>query len=680
MRSPARLLAAALLPLTLTAAATGGVPTAAASEAGPAGAAGSVDGTAPGEHADGGSTVRSFPGGPSYVVDTGGDEPPAPTSGTRADAQARTGAARTPHPLADTFRLHSLPGAQRTIYLDFDGAEVAGTWWNEEPPGGGPSLPDAFYPGLNERDGDPATFSSAERAIVQEVWQRVAEDFAPFAVDVTTERPESEAVLLRSSTADQVYGVRALVTRSTEAPSVLCGLGCVGVAFIGVFDAVSSGELGPAWAFSSPLDNDPVQLAETISHEVGHTLGLEHDATPSEEYYPGHGVWGPIMGGGYASLTQWSRGEYAGAVNYAYVDGAVRQVPLQDDLDVVRRSGLPARTDDHGGTPETATPLTSRAAGVVSSTGEVDAFAVQQGCDGAFAATVSVASVGPNLDARLRLVDADGRTVATADPASTGPATDPYSPAAGLDAALDLAALPAGAYTLLVDGVGARNPATDGYSAYASLGGYTLGVAPSCSPGAAAPAPTGLTTAYDATTRRATLTWTAPPAAPGDAPVTGWSVRRVGATPTVLGPEARSATFDSLPPGSHELAVAAVTADGLGLEARAVVTVPRVEPTPVRPAAPSRVRLVPGPAGGQLTVLGSWRAAVSNVALTAQRVQVQRLSRTGRVLASASVRVGGPVVRVSLQVPRGRYRLRVVAVNAAGASRPSAWSRTVSSR
>jgi hypothetical protein len=40
---------------------------------------------------------------------------------------------------------------------------------------------------------------------IQYIWQRVAEDFAPFDVDVTTQAPAPEA-LTRASSTDTVFG------------------------------------------------------------------------------------------------------------------------------------------------------------------------------------------------------------------------------------------------------------------------------------------------------------------------------------------------------------------------------------------------------------------------------------------------------------------------------------------
>jgi hypothetical protein len=100
--------------------------------------------------------------------------------------------------LAATFTLHSRPGAARTIYLDFDGATISGTIWNA-------GTVDPIIAAPYDTDGNLGAFSDAEKAAIQGIWQRVAEDFAPFEVDVTTEEPAPDA-LYRSSASDNVYG------------------------------------------------------------------------------------------------------------------------------------------------------------------------------------------------------------------------------------------------------------------------------------------------------------------------------------------------------------------------------------------------------------------------------------------------------------------------------------------
>ena len=54
-------------------------------------------------------------------------------------------------------------------------------------------------------------FSDAELTEIQRAWQVVAEDYAPFDVNVTTKDPGAAAIDRTSST-DSVYGTRAVIT------------------------------------------------------------------------------------------------------------------------------------------------------------------------------------------------------------------------------------------------------------------------------------------------------------------------------------------------------------------------------------------------------------------------------------------------------------------------------------
>ena len=553
----------------------------------------------------------------------------------RAPAARAAAAAAAPpavFPYAQTFLLHSRPGAQRTIYLDFDGHTVSGTAWNDSE-----GLRSRFYAGMSV-DGR-ASFSDAERDIVQDVWQRVAEDYAPFEVDVTTQDP-GQAALTRASSADQVYGVRALVTADTWCPP-----GCLGVAYLDAFDEVSpSAYHQPAWAFSDEVANDPIQIAESITHEVGHTLSLEHDGeVGGDAYFIGHGMWSPIMGAGYGALTQFSKGEYAGANN------------RQDDLAVMAGSGTPLRVDDHGG-QATPTPLVGSATGVIGSRADSDWFVVAPSCAGTLTVRATPASRGPDLDIQLTVTDPLGASTVV-DPVSGRSST--FVPT-GLGATYS-ASGPAGSYLIGIDGVGARDARTTGYSDYGSLGGYRLTVESPCLDPVLPDAPDAVTTSVTSTT--ATLRWQ-PPLSDGGSPVTAY-VAGLGGTLVTLGPAARSQTFTGLTPGTtYALSVLTRTAIG---DSPSVSRSVRTAAT--RPGAPRIGTADSGSRGGAVTAKARWSAPTNTggAGITGYKVLARRVSAAGATLSTRSFRAGKDARRLVMRLQVGRYRFQVRALNTKGA-------------
>jgi len=365
---------------------------------------------------------------------------------------------------ANALLLHSRPGSNRVIYLDFDGYTVSGTSWANYT--GGACTADAY-----DTDGVPGSFSTSERNNIVSVWRRVAEDYAPFEVDVTTEDPGYDAIN-RSSSSDTQFGTRLIITYSKSlCPNgqtmyaSICSGGCGGIAYVGVFDNTGSNHdyYQPAIVFQNGVTSNPKYVAEAASHEVGHNIGLSHDGTSTTGYYQGQGSWAPIMGVGYyRALSQWSKGEYLGANN------------TQDDFVVAASNGLSLRTDDFGGTPATAYALSGNPVsidGVITSASDVDAFSFVASA-GPATITAGPVPTSPDLDIRLELRDASGNLVAWSDPASgsTG-----YDSATGLDASISTT-LAAGSYTVSVDGVGWGSPTDTGYSDYGSVGNYRLSV------------------------------------------------------------------------------------------------------------------------------------------------------------------------------------------------------------
>ncbi len=353
-------------------------------------------------------------------------------------------------PLDQTFLLHSRPGAKRTIYLNFKGATLTGTAWN----GGGGSLTALPF----DLDGLPYSFNTTELQRIQYIWQRVAEDYAPFDVDVTTEAV-SQDLINRSTSSDEIFGTTVLITSRSGVYSCSCG----GVAYLGVYDDTTD-FYKPALVFYDALGpGDEKYVAEAISHEAGHNMGLSHDGTSTTGYYQGQGSgatgWAPIMGVGYyQALVQWSKGDYFGANN------------LQDDYVVMQSNGLPLRADDHGNTPATATPLSGTPAGgltslavqgVIERPSDIDVFSFAAAA-GTASFTVSPAARSANLDALVTLRDAAGNLLATANPLDA------------LNASFSVVLPAAGTYYLAVQGTGKGDPLTTGYTNYGSLGLYQV--------------------------------------------------------------------------------------------------------------------------------------------------------------------------------------------------------------
>ena len=372
----------------------------------------------------------------------------------------------------DAFLLHSRPGSQNVVYLDFNGHSFANTAWGNE----------AYDAAAFDLDGNPSNFNADERARIAEIWHRVAEDFAPFDIDVTTEEPPSFGP----------YTGHLLITSSTQDngdPMPYDNAG--GVAYIDVWGRSNyASYYSPALVYYDNLAGSPTYIAEATSHEFGHNLGLSHDGTSSVSYYAGHGSggtsWAPIMGNSYnRNVTQWSKGEYADANND------------QDDIAIIT-DALFLAGDDHGNTPASATPLLIGSGGeipvtdpetdphnlnplnkgVIDSVSDWDYFAfytsggpVDVTVRPAWQAFYRDTRRGSNLDIRARLLDDGGNIVVEADPASDTFATISTT-------------VPAGGYFLAVTGVGNGSS-----SSYASQGQYfisgTVSSAPNSPPTAA---------------------------------------------------------------------------------------------------------------------------------------------------------------------------------------------------
>jgi hypothetical protein len=391
---------------------------------------------------------------------------PDPTPQQRGGAAAPTTQSAPATVLADAFTLHSRPGAPNVVFIDFNGHVFSGTAW-----GSG-----TFSAVPYDLDGISTTFNDTERGRIVDIWHRVAEDLAPFNIDVTTEAPAS----FNSTTG------RILVTTDTDSTGkAMPSKGAGGVAYVNVFGRSDyPSYYSPALVYYNNLGGGvETYVAEASSHEFGHNLGLSHDGlggTAPTTYYAGHGSglvsWAPIMGNGYYNnVTEWSKGEYPNANQ------------TQDDLAIIQAK-LGLKPDDHGNAIGSGTALVvgpggsvvssnpeldphnvlPENKGVINSRTDVDVFSFIAGA-GPLSLTVTPAwdafyratsRRGANLDLRVELLNATGSLISSNDPATDTMAT--VSATVG-----------AGTYHLLISGEGTGN-LTSGYSDYDSLGQYFI--------------------------------------------------------------------------------------------------------------------------------------------------------------------------------------------------------------
>ena len=342
--------------------------------------------------------------------------------------------------------MSSNPSAPSVIFLDFDGQTVDNTAWNNYDING-TSIP--IYCGA----------SGMTTAQITEAFNRVAEDYRPFNVNVTTDSTKYFA-------APAAKRMRVIGTISS---SWYGSAG--GVSFVGSF---TWGDNTPCFVFTALLFYSPKKVSEAASHEAGHTLSLYHQAAYNgscvltSEYNYGQGTgeigWAPIMGVGYSqNLTLWNNGPNPyGCTNY------------QNDLDIITHSngvttadnGFTYRNDDYAATFAGAynTPFVSNqftVNGIIEKNSDQDMFKVTQPTLGRFQLNaipynVGTANAGSDLDLQVTLYN------------SSQTQLNVYNPGTSLNSVIDTTLNP-GTYYLRVEGKGniyAPN--------YASLGSYTL--------------------------------------------------------------------------------------------------------------------------------------------------------------------------------------------------------------
>lgn len=337
------------------------------------------------------------------------------------------------NPIFALPKLSSLPSAQATIFLDFDGHTVQSAVWNN-----GNRLVCAA-PALTD-------------AQITEIFNRVSEDYRPFDVNITTDSTKFLSAPLTKR-------IRVIITpTSSWKPNV------GGISFIGSF---VWGDDTPAFVFSDRLGpNNAKFVAECCSHESGHSLGLSHQSkydnncNLTETYNTGIGsgstAWAPIMGNSYnRNMTGW----HDGATPYGCYN-------TQDNLSIITSvNGFGYRTDDYSDSLNNNAFQTGNSSfsinGIVSTTNDRDVFKITLPTQSnihidAIPFNLGNGSNGSNLDIKIMLYDERKTLIRIYDAINEMGIT--------IDSLLK-----AGSYYVVLDGAGNSN--TLGYG---SIGSYSL--------------------------------------------------------------------------------------------------------------------------------------------------------------------------------------------------------------
>lgn len=341
------------------------------------------------------------------------------------------------------LKLNSYPSATAVIYLDFDGEEVNSPVWNY---------------GNTINCAAPA-FNNTQ---VTEIFNRVAEDYRPFNINITTDVDVFNAAPLDRR-------IRVIITTTS---SWFAGVGGVGYR-----NSFTWGDDTPCFVFCDRLGpNNAKMVAECCSHESGHTLGLSHQSTYDNScnltaaYNEGNGngetAWAPIMGNSYyRNMSGWSNGPtpYGCSSN-------------QDNLSIlVSNNGFGYRADDYSddisNAPAQINVSNINVDGIIATTNDKDAFKFSLAFNsnfhlGAKPYSIAADNSGANLDIKLSLYDGSKNLIQS------------YNPAGSMSVSVDTI-LNAGTYYMVVEGTGNSNT-----SDYGSLGSYNLtgmyGVLPVC--------------------------------------------------------------------------------------------------------------------------------------------------------------------------------------------------------
>ncbi len=339
--------------------------------------------------------------------------------------------------------LNSLPGAPATIYLDFNGHFDAS--WS--------SFSNVDTPPY-DTDNNVNAWSATEIQEITDIWRFVADDYAPFNINVTTVLPPSFAIRVAQRVSIGGDG------RWFDANNPPFGVG-----LLNGFNS-GSGQTPTCYVFEAAHPYDATfrqNVAFTASHEAGHTFGLEHQIDYTQSGNPlNPGLpdgTSPLMGTNNLPIrNMWWFGTSTSATTF------------QDDLAVLSNAtnGFGFRPDEAGGNAAAAAALIAigtgtvnvSRSGVITQMTDADWYKITAN-PGPLTFTADVPEPFNNLDVKLELRNSAGALLVSSDPSTSFDATVTFNVAA------------AGTYILVVSSHGVSSAAT-GTNFGFNVGGYQL--------------------------------------------------------------------------------------------------------------------------------------------------------------------------------------------------------------
>lgn len=292
-----------------------------------------------------------------------------------------------------------------TIFLDFDGHGV--DEWN--------GIADASSPGFNRTFGPGC--AAHEVATITRTFERVAEDFIPFNVNVTTNAPDENAdpatilhVVIGGDgewLLDLDEGVEVEDLDLADRPD--------GASVIGSF--ANPDEPNIVWVFTDNLRQFEDQIANAISHHAGHAFGL-YDRLNEDRTGPDPGANAP--GGIFVSPIM-SADIRLVRGHSVFNSGPTDEGPdtVSDELGALEALLGPADDleidednpygDDQGSAHDFENAVTFESDGGVITIGDIDVFKVIS-TGGFFTARAVPVAATPNMNIKLTLF-ADGEEI-----------------------------------------------------------------------------------------------------------------------------------------------------------------------------------------------------------------------------------------------------------------------------